>query len=277
MKSYIGLISVCSIVFLWSGNAMAATISDCEVTASGVFFTGEMFDGNASDITTSHSIDWTHSATDFSFETIEANPDGGIDDGIVCRRNGTISASFQGMGMATVNGVAGYSYQIDIQDNRPAPDSVVLVASITHRPTRRNEGIADFDPPRMIVVPSDINVTVGGSGTGKVKLHLDDITCRYSGTGTTYSFVRCTDPLGFVYGPGSSFPVRNARLRIQQADRSFDLTSVEVDIGSGVPAPGLPDTYHIIVASPDGSLFYNFSSSVIDGDIAITLLGGSSP
>ncbi len=276
MKQIIWLIGICSIVFLWSGNAMAATIHDCEVTASGVFSTGEMFDGNASDITAIHSIDWTHSATGLSFETIEADPDGGIDDGIVCRDNGTVSASFQGTGLATVNGVSGYTYRIEIQDNRLAPDSVVLVASITHRPTRRNEGIADFVPARMIFVPSEINVTVGGSGTGKVKLHLDDITCRYNSTGTTYSFVRCTDPLGLVYVPGDSFLVNNARLRIQQADRSFDLTSVEVDIGSSVPAPGDPDTYHIIVAGP-GGFFYDFSSDVIDGDIAITLLGGSSP
>jgi hypothetical protein len=274
MRQNIRLVGIFSIVFLWSGNVMAFTISDCEVTASGVFSTGEMFDGNASDDTGVQSIDWTHSVsiggTDFVFEIMAANPDGGINDGIVCRKNGQVSAIFQGAGMATVNGVGGYSFQIDIADNRPAPDSVVLAASISRTPVRRIEGIANFDPPRLIVVPSEINVVVGGSGSGKIKLHLDDIICRYSGTGTTYAFVRCTDPLESAYVAGDSFAISNARLRIQQADRSFDLTSVEVDLGTG-PAPGTPDTYLLIISGPDG-FFYPFSGNVIDGDIEIILL-----
>ncbi len=270
MKQIIRLIGIFSIVFLWSGNVMAFTISDCDVTASGVFPAGEMFDGNASDDVGVQIIDWTHSdATGLLIEIMAANPDGGIDDGIVCRQNGSVSAMFQGAGLATVNGVSGYDFRIDIEDNRPAPDRFVLAASISRTPVRRNEGIANFDPPRMIVVPSEINVVVGGSGSGKIKLHLDDIICRYSGTGATYAFVRCTG-LGSAYVPGDRFAISKARLRIQQADRSFDLTSVEVDIGTGEPAPGYPDTYQITIGGP-GGFFYTFYSHVIDGDVEIIL------
>lgn len=272
MKRSIRFIGVFSMVFLWSGNAVAATVSDCDpVSGNGVFAGGVSFDGTASDVDGIHMIDWMHTTDDFVFDALETNPDGGIDDGLVCRRNGLISASFQGDGLGTVNGVPGFSYQIDIQDNRPAPDSLVLVASITRHPTRRNEGIADFTPPRTVVVPAEIDVVVGASGSGWLKLHLDAITCRYRGTGTTYGFVRCTDPLDSGYVAGDRIDTSHARLRIQQADRSFELTSVEADIGVLTPQPGLAYTYHLIISGP-GGFFYNFSTSVIDGDIAINLV-----
>jgi hypothetical protein len=61
-----------------------------------------------------------------------------------------------------------------------------------------------------------------------------------------------------------------------QADKSFDLTSVEADIGVLTPQPGLADTYHLIISGP-GGFFYNFSTSVIDGDIAINLVPSPPP
>jgi hypothetical protein len=234
-------------------------------------------DGTVSEDADGNStIDWMHTADGLVFSALVANPDGGTDDGVVCRDNGTISAKIQGTGLATVNDVPGFTYQIEMQDNRDAPDSLVLVASILRLPIRRNEGIADFSPPRTVVVPAEIDVVVGGSDSGWVKLHFDETTCRYRGTGTTYGFVHCTDPLDSGYVAGDRIDINHARLRIMQADKSFELTSVEADIGILDPAPGLPDTYHLIISEP-GGFFYNFNALVEDGDVDINLVPFPSP
>lgn len=277
MNRFIRPIGLCSIGILWCGNAMAQfpVVQFCEVTATGVFGTGEVFDGTASDtIAGGLSIDWMHNATGVSFETTATDPD---PDGIECRLNGATTADLDGTGTATFNGMLNHSYSIAIEDNRPPPNSLVLVASITFHPTRRNEGTADFATPRTVVVPAEINVLAGGSGSGWTRLHLDDFTCRYRGTGVTYGFVRCTDPLDSGIVAGDSLDISHARLRIQQADRSFVVTVVEAEIGTGEPAAGRPDRYSIVVADPGGTIVYSFDDNVVDGDISIELLGNKFP
>jgi len=256
------------VVCLVAGVAYAQTFYECEVSASAVFATGEVMDGYARDDSVEVLIGWMHDSTDGLFETEEA--DEPLVPG-VCRRNGTVSADFVGTRKATYNEVLEYSYFISIEDNRGPPDSVILVASIMRRPTRRSEGTADFSPPRTVVVPAEIDVIVGGAGTGWTRLHLDEITCHYRGTGTTSELVRCTDPLDTGYVAGNELVISHARLRIQQADRSFDLTSVEVDIGTGLPQAGAPDYYSILIGDPSGAPAYSFTGLVEDGDIAITL------
>ena len=79
MKRFIGLSGVCSIMFLWSGSAVAVpTIRDCNITAAGAFVGGEVFVGNVSDIGGVETIDWLHTAPDILFETTVADS-GGIE------------------------------------------------------------------------------------------------------------------------------------------------------------------------------------------------------
>ena len=112
-------------------------------------------------------------------------------------------------------------------------------------------------------------VTVGASGMGRIKLHLDDIPCRYSGTGTAYVFENCTDPYESGYTPGTMLTITDARLLLLSADSNYDTTVVSVDIGTGATAPGEPDFYQIQVYDAAGAPFYTFSGDVFDGDISI--------
>ena len=276
MNRFIRIVGIFSVFIAWSGSAAAVTIRECAVSGMGQFPTGEMFDGTYSDTDGIETIDWTHDAAGASFETTAVGNDAeDVGDGVICRQNGRLTGTILSHGTGTYNEDPGYSYYLFMEDNRPAPDSVLLVASITYHPTNRNEGIANFGTPRSVVIPAEIAVAVGGSGRGKTRLILNDnVTCTYLGTGTAYAFDRCTDPLDSGYVAGDSIDVSQIRLRIQQADRSFILTSVEVGFGTG-PVPGTPDFYELVIFDPGGVEVYRFIGSVDDGDIAITLLGDS--
>ena len=267
MKRIIGMAALCAVVFMCAGSAWGvSTVFECEVTGWANFATGEMFEGSASDLDGVEMIDWIHNAAGISFEATD-DPD---PDGIECRLNGTISADFFGTGTATVNRVPGYSYFIEIEDNRGPPDIVMLTASITHRPTHRNDGIVNFESPRTVVIPTEIDVLTGGSGLlGSAFLFFDGIRCKYRGRGETYDFVRCNS--GYV--AGDSIETTQAKLRIRWAAWRYPLTVVKTNIGTGTPAPGTADRYSILIAGPAPSeeIIYSFSGSVEDGDIEITM------
>jgi len=272
MKRLIGLIGVCSIIFLWSGNAVAVPpIQDCTVTGAGFFVVGgEVFVGEASDIAGVETINWVHTAAGIVFTTM--TPDA---DGIECRLNGTVSADFLGTGTASVNGVPGHSYLIEIEDNRPAPDAVVLVASIAGPPTVRANDTRDFVSPLTVVIPPFLPVTEGDSGRGLAMLRLDAITCFYRGdetTSETYELTFCADPDGPHLMAGDMLDIIHAELRIMTDARSSELTVVEAEIASGGPVAGIPDTYSIVIGDLSGGILYSFAGAVEDGDIAITLL-----
>ena len=238
----------------------------CEVTGQASFPGGESFDMNFGTDGTTSLWDFTHSAPGFEFETVTA-PGGEA----YCFVNGFISAELFGVGIGTVNGVPGYTYQVLIQDNQPpSPDAVTLTASITHRPTVRNDGLVEFANVRNVVIPASIDVREGSSGNGWTRLFLDEITCNYRGAGSTYDFVRCNDPLDSGYGPGDELNILSARLRVQQSDKSFPTTVVEVDIGASGNGPN-PDTYYLIVLDSAENEVYSFTGLVFDGDIAIDI------
>ena len=258
----------CLIPAFMSATSLAATNQPCDVTAYGSFPGGQSFYGSfIEDGLGDFRLDWRHSTPGFEFEASETDP-----DSVSCNINGEINADVIGAGTATVNGVPGYSYTIFLEDNRAAPDSLIVSASIVREPTRRTEGIAIFDPPRAVTIPAAIDVTYGASGPGWTKLHLDDVTCRYRGIGTSYAFQRCTGPDGSDYSAGDTLDVASVRLRIQSADNSFDMTSVAAELGTGAPAPGEPDVYTIEVFNPMGGSDYFFSGPVENGDITIALL-----
>ena len=262
---------LCLFIPLISATSFAATNVPCDVTAGGLFPAGESFSGSfLEDGMGDFSLDWRHSAPGFEFEASETNP-----DSTSCNINGEINADIVGAGTATVNGMPGYSYIIFLEDNRPAPDSLLVMASIVREPTRRSEGMIMFEPARAVMIPAAIDVTHGASGPGWTKLHLDDITCRYRGIGTSYAFQRCTGPGGNDYAAGDALFVSSVRLRIQSSDNAFDMTSVVAELGAGAPAPGEPDFYTIEVFEPMGASIYFFSGSVENGDVAITVLPGA--
>ena len=268
MRYIIRLTALLIIVFLTANTSWAVgTIFECEVTGWGEFPTGEMFEGTASDMDGTETINWMHVAPGISFETLTPDP-----DGIECRLNGTTSADFFGTGTATVNGEEDYSYFIEVEDNRPPPDIVKLTASLTrtrHRPAVRNDGVETFETPKTVIIPEEIDVLEGNSGRlGLVKLYLDGIKCIYRGTGPTYAFARCDS--GNI--AGDSLDILQARLRIWWAYWRSPITVVKANIGTGATAPGAPDQYSILVADSSGGIVYNFTSIVEDGDIDITLL-----
>jgi len=264
-----------------SVNANAAgTFQYCEVSASGTLPSGPTFDGSFTDDGVDFLADWLHNAPGVSIELTSvamSPPEVGM---TTCRTNGVVRALINGY--ATYNGVDGYVIEIEVVDNRAAPTRVTLDASITRRPTRRSEGTITFGEPTTVIVPSEIEVTAGASGHGWTRLHLDEIiTCRYRGNGEAYLFERCTDPLNTGYAPGTSIDVTSARLRVQNADSAFDLTTVTADLGVLIEAPGAADTYQIWIGETRGLVgppyAYQTFEPVIDGDINITILGPKPP
>jgi hypothetical protein len=87
--------------------------------------------------------------------------------------------------------------------------------------------------------------------------------------GSSYVFENCTDPYESGYTPGASLTVSEARLRLLSADPDHDTTIVRVDIGTGEPAPGMPDNYTIEIFDPVGTHYYTFTGDIVDGDISI--------
>jgi len=267
MKNRLPVALTGAAALLLAGNSWAdGSVVDCEVSAAVVYEHGDEIDGSALSIGYGTpgalaSVEWLNEALGAVFETISA-------DEIVCLQNGLLQAIFiSDSGDGIFNGVPGYNFEIRMTDNRPAPSVIELNASITHRPTRRNEGVVNFDPPRPVTIPAEINVVTGGSGNGKVNLILDGVICKYRGVGASYEFDRCnSDNVA-----GDSVPVSEARLKIKQADRSFGGTSVSVPISSE-PAPGARDTYFIAVIDALGNTVYEYSDPVDFGDIDITVL-----
>jgi len=254
------ILSVATLVF--ASNVWAdGSVVNCEVEGSGSYPAGDEFDGSASSIDGLFSLEWSHDAPGVSFETIDATL-------VNCLLNGTLQALFiSDSGQGMVNGVPGYNFQIQMTDNRDAPTVVALTASITHQPTRRNEGVINFVSPRALTIPAEIEVTAGGSANGKVNLVLDDVICKYRGTGVAYAFDRCNS--GNV--AGDTIDVVEAKLKIKQADKSFSITSVEVVVSSETP-PGPRDTYFITAFDDLNNVVLEFSSPLDDGDIDITIL-----
>ena len=126
MNRFIRTIGIFSIVVAWSGSAVAETIKECEVSGAAVIPGGVMFDGTFSDTGGIESIDWTHDTPDFSFVTTEVS-DTLISDGIICRQNGRETGVVLSEGTGTYNGMPGYGYLIETEDNRGPPDFVTLV------------------------------------------------------------------------------------------------------------------------------------------------------
>lgn len=240
----------------------------CNVNASGFFAGGETFSGSfIEDGMGVFDLDWRHSAPSIEFEASETDP-----DSVSCNINSDINADVIGYGTAAVNGVSGYSYVLYLEDNRPAPQHLILSASIVRTPTRRTEGLAIFDPPQPVPIPASLEVTYGASGPGWTKLHLDDVTCRYRGAGISYTLERCTGPGASEYSAGDFINAANVRLRIQSADSAYEMTSVDAVIGYGDPAMGSPDYYAIEMFNPDNESIYAFSGTVENGDISINAL-----
>jgi hypothetical protein len=275
MKFLMKLVSACLVATIPFTSAFAEvfTLQYCEVSASGSMpeYTPAAFDGSFTDDGVDFLFDWTHSYPGGEFEAVTADP-----VNTYCRLNGLISA--EAVGSGTFNGLPGYYYSLRIEDNRAAPSRIVLSASITTSPTRRSEGVTTFGAPTPVIIPFEIPVTGGASGPGWTRLHLDEvITCRYRGMGSSYAFERCTGAGGSDYVAGDTVDVTTARLRIQTADHSYDLTTVEAELGLIADTLNAPDQYGISLFDPDGVLFYDASAPILDGDIAITLLGGKPP
>jgi hypothetical protein len=276
------LIMIASLM-CFSNNILAhhddGVIHDCTISADILFVSGEVVRGTGSDIAGVEMVDWISDSPGIAFETVAADP-----DGIECREDPRISVDIDGItGTAMVNGTPGYSYLIEMDDNQEHQpgDSIRLCSALIQSPRTRIEGSSTFAIPRIAVIPDELPLAIAGpgvvgqAGKGRARLQLDRIRCNYRGTetpGEGYAFERCTGPTGHEFMPGDSIAVSEVSLRIQSADRSEPVTSVQVELGMSTAAGYSPDTYSIIIGDPSGGLFYDFASDVICGDIEINTL-----
>jgi hypothetical protein len=263
-------------VIAWSGS-VSAIGEPCEVSVSAVLPGGEIADGTFSDLAASKMIEWAHYAPGFLFEVTAPL----VGDDVGCSATPGVEGDVLLFGEATVNGVPGFGFLLELEDNREAPNLITLVASLSYYPTYRTDGVTNFVTPKSVTIPAAIPVRVGGSASGKTRLILDnDITCTYLGTGAMYVFDSCNDSLDSGYVAGDRLDVSHAVLRIQQADRSFAMTSVEAELSFEI-APGAPDYYSLIVLDGDdivtGTVIYTLATDVVRGDVDIIIYPPTSP
>lgn len=161
------------------------TTTNCGVQGLGLDEAGDTFSGDFSnDPSTGVTGTWSHTSAGDVYLLAP--------DHVLCTINGIKRALFDGD--ATMNGVSGYSYSVEVQDRSVpgpavetpgAPEVRHLAATQHYSPTRWDDGvIAD----RVIVtVPSSLTVTAGNAGRQWATLTLfrtdtlDTVVCRYRG------------------------------------------------------------------------------------------------
>lgn len=275
-------ITLCFMLAPMLTHADTVTIYDCNFSMVAQFNSGKVVRGSGSDITGTELVDWLHEQPEYVFETVGDPNGGGLpgwDTGLICSRAGTKKVDIYSEGTASVNGVPGYSYVIQLEDNRPSdaddPTRIRLCSTLVQRPRTRNDGQSVLTFSKTAVVPTELPVVRGSAGTGKARLTLGNVKCSYRGGGTTnYLFERCNGPGGVSLVPGDTIVVNEVSLRIVSADRTQPVTSVQVDLGTNpTPVPGGSDYYEITIGNPDGStIFDSFIDMVQCGDIEIDLL-----
>ncbi len=227
------------LVFFGTSNpGIAETNLDCEVSANFMmaYTSGALVSVTASDNDGTEWLTWMHSEPGVTYE-FDGDPNGAA-DGVSCNMDEYPDAHFISEGDIMVNGVAGYSAVIDLEDTRKLQTTDThICASLAQRPRTQNDGSEVYDPPRTVTIPYVLPVLVGSAGTGLVKLQMDDIRCRYRGDGTNYVFVGCGGPGGVEMFPGEKVDVSQLGLRVQTADRSYPVTSVRAQLGIDSPGP----------------------------------------
>ncbi len=279
-------------------EAVTPIVVDCNVTGFGSLPTGEAFSGSASSVSGAIDAEWVHDGAGIHVES------SGPPDSVICHVNGEIVAEISGP--ATVDGNTGYSYYVNVVDNRDPPDdgSIVLEASRGHH-GHPVDGVENFSDPTTVSIPQSIEVT-DGEAEGWVMLKLDRTACWYFGDddshhyhydhhhshghhghghdgdddddGGAFEFVRCVGPGAHGLAPGDTLDVTHARLHIASASfhrchrHGREELAVRADIGAGPSgeSTGTADTYTIIVTG--GGSTYTVADSLEDGDILIDVV-----
>jgi hypothetical protein len=248
--------------------SLVPVTADCAVSGTAAFPGGEMFEGSASTVGSIFRVRWEHTAPGITFTTDTA-------DFVNCFLNGGIIAVVDGFGTGTLNGVPGYLYTIFAEDRgRVGQPAVTLTASRTSPPAHFMDGEATFSPPRQVTIPATLEVVEGNPGNGWTRLYLGDVRCDYRGDGTVYAFERCPGNTGL--GPGATFEVRSARLRVRTPGDDNDAEPsivVRATIAPEVPFVGAPDIYSVTVFDATGTIIYDFGANLVEnGDIVVNFL-----
>lgn len=194
-----------------SDDALVVT-DRCEIRGLGLLEGGELVVGRIRGDEIGASGRWVHLSRTDGF--VLATP-----DWIFCRINGAVVGDFAGD--ATLDGVSGYTYRVNVQDRREpgdppivtpgAPEVRTVVASRDYRPTRWSDGEMPIDGRVRVTLPSELPVSEGNAGNGNAWITYQRadtyelVTCRYRGgaprlwprtpaeeaAGLSYRFERC--------------------------------------------------------------------------------------
>lgn len=265
-----------------------ATIPDaCLVRGIGLLPAGDFAAGRVTGDDVAATGNWLHVSP--SDGVVLATP-----QWIVCRLNGAVLADFGGE--ATLNGDAGYSYRVSIQDRgAPGPPTVVegaptveTVTATRHRhPARFEDGYLPMTEDRArVTIPAELPVIEGEPGTGLAKITFDQAglpghtTCLYRGNGSRgrggdrYVLQHCA---GFG-GPVSAGDVVDAtwlRVRVYQGAASWrragtrTTVSVDFDVTPLTVVEPLRDHYRIAVFDPTGAEAFVSNGDLIVGDFEV--------
>jgi len=266
----------------------ALTIPDeCLVRGIGLLPTGDFAAGRVRGDDVSASGHWLHAS--LADGIVLATP-----DWLLCRLNGATLADFGGS--ATLNGDAGYTYRVSVQDRGTpgAPtilEGVPTVETVTatrHRhPARFEDGHLTVSEDRArVTIPAELPVIEGEPGTGLAKVTFDQAglpgatMCLYRGNGShgrggdRYVLHHCAS-FGPSVSAGDTVDVTWLRVRVYQGAASWrragtrTTVSVNFDVTPLTVVEPPRDHYRIAVFDPSGAEAFSTDGDLVRGDFEV--------
>lgn len=274
------------------GTADTLLLTDrCEISGAGVL-AGEAFSGAARGSDTGARGSWTHEGADGVVL--------GEAEWILCRINGAMLGDFGGP--ATIDGRAGYTFRVGVQDFEEASETTetqTVRASRTYRPSRWEDGELTIDEQALVTIPSSLPVVEGNAGNQWAWLTFeradtaDVVTCRYRGgasrpnpilpvdvaAGLSYELQRCTgeEPGSPEVSAGDRVAVRWMRLHVHSGAHFHPhpwcpVTTVSVDL-QVTTGPVTRDRYRIGVwDDATGERVFFRDGELTSGDLLVQTL-----
>ena len=244
-KLKMGLIVTALISTLIPFTVEAEIITDrCSLNGSAMLESGGAMSGDVTGELTGATGYWQHILPDNT--VLSMNP-----EWILCRINGALLGDFGGN--ATVDGIAGYTFRVAVEDHgiprreivEGEPIEEIISATHFYRPSKWLDGAVPIVGNwSRINIPTELPVTIGAPGNGIAVIFLTradslkKMQCIYDGNGQkdgggdAYVFRHCTGPKGLeeVYA-GDELSVTKMDLRVRGGDKQlFDETTITLTI-----------------------------------------------
>jgi len=294
LMDYLLLITLLGIVV--PCRALVIT-NNCQVSGSADLGIGDIISGDVigykDDVTGEIGAAgvWQHTLPDSS--VIVMKP-----DWVLCRTDGVQLADHGGV--ASINGVEGFTYRIHIQDfgllghdvHEDFPVEEVVTATHFYRPSKWLDGPVPVDGNwSRVTIPFELPVTTGAPGNGIAVILFDiakskqKMQCIYDGNGQqdaggdSYVLRQCVGNKGSeIIGAGDQIDVTAMKLRVRQGDdQQFEETTITAAITvTPLTVYMLPGDFYRLTMWDESGIEVEFptipAGNIVSGDLINTPL-----